>query len=292
MPITSTLIVHCNTYLFHAVHLKVPLKGIAMHKPPVPISRQFSNSLINSSRRNMTSTSPPSSFPSTPYTARHGGKWPYTPADFDRQDPSPDDVFYQPTRLVTHIDDQAISKLTQYYALSLPPKGKILDLCSSWVSHYPPKVGMGVAKGDMKVIGMGMNKAELEENSILTSQVVKDLNEDPTLPAEAKDLNAATCVVSIDYLTRPVEVLKEVHERLVPGGEVHLAISNRCFPTKAIRRWLRIDEEERLRMVGDYLWFAGFRKIDIFTLSDGAGNGGGWFSRCDPLWVVRGRKEG
>jgi hypothetical protein len=262
-----------------------------MHKPPIPTSRHLSNSLIKSSRRNMTSTSPPSSFPSTPYTARHGGKWPYTPADFDRQDPSPDDVFYQPTRLVTHIDDQAISKLTQYYASSLPSKGKILDLCSSWVSHYPPKVGMGVAKGEMKVIGMGMNKAELEENSILTTRVVKDLNEDPTLPAEAEGLNAATCVVSIDYLTRPVEVLKEVHERLVPGGEVHLAISNRCFPTKAIRRWLRIDEEERLQMVGDYLWFAGFRKIDIFTLSDGAGNGGGWSSRCDPLWVVRGRKE-
>lgn len=262
-----------------------------MHKPPLPSSRHLSNSIINLNRRNMTSTSPPSSFPSTPYTARHGGKWPYTSADFDRQDPSPDDVFYQPTRLVTHIDDQAISKLTQYYALSLPSKGKILDLCSSWVSHYPPKVGMGVAKGDIKVIGMGMNKAELDENSILTTRVVKDLNEDPTLPAEAKELNAATCVVSIDYLTRPVEVLKEVHERLVPGGEVHLAISNRCFPTKAIRRWLRIDEEERLQMVGDYLWFAGFKKIDIFTLSDGAGNGGGWFSRCDPLWVVRGRKE-
>lgn len=153
---------------------------------------------------------------------------------------------------------------------------------------------MGVAKGEVKVIGMGMNQAELEHNSILTSRVIKDLNVDPTLPEDAKDLAAATCVVSIDYLTQPVEVLKQVHERLVPGGEVHLAISNRCFPTKAIRRWLEIGEEERLQMVGDYLWFAGFKKIDIVTLSDGTTGGGGvsrFFSRCDPLWIVRGRKE-
>jgi hypothetical protein len=153
---------------------------------------------------------------------------------------------------------------------------------------------MAVAGGQVEVIGMGMNKAELEHNSILTSRIVKDLNEDPTLPEHAKGLNAVTCVVSIDYLTKPVEVLKDVHDRLVPGGQVHLAISNRCFPTKVIKRWLDIDEEERLQMVGDYLWFAGFRKIDIVTLSDGTPGGGGvsrFFGRCDPLWIVRGRKE-
>jgi hypothetical protein len=240
----------------------------------------------------MSSTTP---FPSKAYTARHpSDKWPYTSTDFERHDPSPDDVFYQPTRLVTHIDNPAISKLTQYYAQVLPVSGKILDLCSSWVSHYPPKVGQAVQKGDVEVVGMGMNKAELEHNSILSKWIVKDLNEDSILPSDVTGLGAVTCVVSIDYLTRPVEVLKQVHEKLVPGGQVHLAISNRCFPTKAIRRWLEIDEEERLQMVGDYLWFAGFRKIDIVTLSDG-GVGGGvsrLFNPCDPLWMVRGTKEG
>ena len=68
-------------------------------------------------------------------------------------------------------------------------------------------------------------------------------------------------------------------------------------------------------MVGDYLWFAGWRDIEIVELSDGVvksdGGGGGGESqqqaggmgalmrslgldfsggRCDPLWVVRGRK--
>lgn len=227
------------------------------------------------------------------YTPRHD-KWPYTPADFERHDSSPDTVFYQPSRLVTHIDDNAIAQLTRYYADVLPAKGKILDFCSSWVSHYPDELGPSIRSGDLKVVGMGMNKSELDANPILSQRIVKDLNEDPTLPSDLSDLDAATCVVSIDYLTRPVEVLKSIHQHMIPGSSVHLAISNRCFPTKAIKRWLEIDETERLELVGDYLWYAGFRSIELLTLSDGTVTGGTGlsklFGRCDPLWIVRGKK--
>lgn len=227
------------------------------------------------------------------YTPRHD-KWPYTPADFERYDPSPDAVFYQPSRLVTHIDDNAISQLSRYYAEALPSKGKILDFCSSWISHYPKELESAIHSGDLKVVGMGMNKSELDANPILSQRIIKDLNEDPTLPSDLTNLTAATCVVSIDYLTRPVEVLKSIHHNMLPGSSVHLAISNRCFPTKAIRRWLDISENDRLELVGDYLWFAGFRNIEMLTLSDGTTAGGTGlsklFGRCDPLWIVRGKK--
>jgi hypothetical protein len=227
------------------------------------------------------------------YTPRHD-KWPYTTADFERYDPSPDPVFYQPSRLVTHIDDNAIAQLSCYYSEVLPVKGKILDFCSSWISHYPTELESAVQSGDLKVVGMGMNKAELDANPILSQRIVKDLNEDPTLPSDLTNLNAATCVVSIDYLTQPVKVLKSIHKNMIPGSSVHLAISNRCFPTKAIRRWLDIGESDRLQLVGDYLWFAGFRNIEVLTLSDGTSTGGTglsrFFGRCDPLWIVRGMK--
>jgi hypothetical protein len=239
----------------------------------------------------------PPSWSRKAYVPRYpDGKWPYTSSDFDRYDPSPDTVFYQPTRLVTHIDDHAISKLSEYYAQVLPRSGTILDLCSSWISHYPPNIEKLASSQDVKVVGMGMNKAELGQNPILHRRIIQDLNVDPTIPADVDDIKAATCVVSIDYLTRPVEVLKALHEKMEPGAEVHLAISNRCFPTKAIKRWLDVNEDERLQMVGDFLWFAGFRQIDILTLSDGTIGGAGGvsrlFNRCDPLWVVKGRKEG
>ncbi|KAJ9669444.1 hypothetical protein H2201_000311 [Coniosporium apollinis] len=244
------------------------------------------------------STSTPH-FPTRPYKPHHK-TWPYTPSDFIRQDESSDTRFYSVPRFVTHIDDAAIASLKTYYAATLPRRGRILDFCSSWISHYPPVLEDAVAKGELEVVGMGMSGAELEANKILSSggRVVQDLNRTPQIPASVGELDAATCVVSIDYLTKPVEVLESLRERTKEGGAVHLAVSNRCFPTKVVGRWLRISEEERLEMVGDYLWFAGWRGIEIVTVSDGKVEEEprglmAWFrGGRDPLWVVRGRKVG
>lgn len=38
--------------------------------------------------------------------------------------------------------------------------------------------------------------------------------------------------VSVDYLTRPLEVFQEMHRCLKPGGLAVMSFSNRCFPTK------------------------------------------------------------
>lgn len=68
-------------------------------------------------------------------------------------------------------------------------------------------------------------------------------------------------------------------------------------------RWLRVDENERLQMVGDYLHFAGWKGIEIVEVSDGKATQGkgqeasgglfGWMGMggSDPLWVVRARNE-
>lgn len=145
---------------------------------------------------------------------------------------------------------------------------------------------------------MGINQKELAANQILKERILQDLNQDPTIPHTIGTFDAATCVVSVDYLTAPHRVLASLFSHTKPNGTVHLVISNRCFPTKAVGRWLRVGEEEKLLMVGDYLWFAGWRDVEIVTLCDGKGDGGkggGWMGifgggRPDPLWVVRGRK--
>ena len=56
---------------------------------------------------------------------------------FRRVDESPDALFYEVPRLVTHIDDPAIAAVTQLYREYFPAGGAILDLMSSWVSHLP-----------------------------------------------------------------------------------------------------------------------------------------------------------
>ena len=147
----------------------------------------------------------------------------------------------------------------------------------------------------LTVLGLGLNAPELAANPILSTLLLQNLNTSPTLPASLFPLSATVCVVSIDYLTQPLQVLSSLRERTVEGGSVHLVVSNRCFPTKVVERWLRIGEEERLRMVGDYLWWSGWRGVEIVEVCDGRGRGGGLmgvFGGVDPLWVVRAVKGG
>ncbi|KXT14729.1 hypothetical protein AC579_6369 [Pseudocercospora musae] len=268
-----------------------------------------SSAQLNSSKSMSTSKE----WPVTQYTPRHK-TWPYNPLDFTREDTSNDAGFYSAPRFVTHIDDAAIATLRQYYDTVLPRKGKILDFCSSWVSHYPKPVEDAAANGELQVCGTGMNQAELDANKVLNSgRILKDLNTDPDISgalqqanvidsSEESKLDSATVVVSIDYLVKPVEVLSSLLDATKTGGSVHLTISNRCFPTKAITRWLRVDQEERLQMVGDFLHFAGWKDIEMVELSDGkVGQSSqeqvpdrfqGLMSYLgmghrDPLWVVR-----
>ena len=64
-------------------------------------------------------------------------EWPFSPSDFERQDEKDDVVFYKQKRLVAHIDERAIEALTDYYAKTIEPGSDILDICSSWISHFP-----------------------------------------------------------------------------------------------------------------------------------------------------------
>lgn len=237
-----------------------------------------------------------SDFKITPYTPS-SKSWPYKEEDFKRYDESVDSQFYSQPRFVTHIDDHAIAALRSYYSQSLPLRGRILDLCSSWISHLPASHEKAVTDGDLSVFGVGMNARELERNPVLGGKdsrsgfEVQDLNKDPDLESTAgrqDQYDAVTCVVSIDYLTRPVEVLESARNATKNGGTVHLAVSNRCFPTKAVGIWLRLDEEERLSLVADYLWFSGWRNLEIVEVSKPIST---LFSRgSDPLWIVRGTK--
>lgn len=197
------------------------------------------------------------------------------PADaFRREDESDDSGFYLPERLVTHIDDGAIAALTAHYREVLPPGADVLDLMSSWVSHLPEDLPLG------EVVGHGMNRAELEANPRLTQRLVQDLNREPCLPLDDDAFDAALCCVSVQYLVDPVAVFAEIRRVLRPGGHVIVSLSNRCFPTKAVRIWLGLDMQSRAGLVGLYLEAAGFGKIGGRVLANGM--------HGDPLIAVSG----
>jgi len=182
---------------------------------------------------------------------------PQVPEDaFRRTDEAPDEEFYRTPRLVTHIDDRAIAAVTQLYREFFPIDGEILDLMSSWVSHLPPEVEY------RRVIGLGMNEVELRRNERLDSYIVQNLNTSPRLPLGSEEFDGAGICVSIDYLTRPVEVLREVGRVLKADAPLIITFSNRCFPTKAVEIWHRLDDRGHMRLVEGYLQEAGnFRNI-------------------------------
>lgn len=172
----------------------------------------------------------------------------FPPGFFDRADDEPDARFYDRPRLVTHIDDAAIAAVGALYAElgidgSAPRPARVLDLMSSWVSHF--------ATPPADLVVLGMNADELAANPAATQRLVHDLNADPTVPLPDEDVDAAVCCVSVDYLTRPIEVLAEVGRVLRPGGVLAITYSNRCFPTKAVRGWLATDDEQHGAVIAE-----------------------------------------
>ena len=206
---------------------------------------------------------------------------PLTPSEaFRRYDETPDEEFYSVPRLVTHIDDGAITAVTQLYSELFPPGGKILDLMSSWVSHLPEEVRYE------RVVGLGMNEEELKRNPRLDEYVLQNLNTDARLPFGDGEFDGVGCCVSIDYLTNPVAILREVGRLLKVGAPVVVTFSNRCFPTKAVAIWRQLDNRGHVRLVEGYLEEAGnFRNVRGLDRSPRR-----LFS--DPLYAVIGESTG
>lgn len=196
---------------------------------------------------------------------------PFPPGFFSRSDDGPDAIFYQPQRLVTHIDDRAIAAVTTLYR-ELGVTDRVLDLMSSWVSHLPPK--------PEHLTVLGMNASELAANPMADVRITKDLNADPILPFDDACFDDVVCCVSVDYLTRPIEVFAEVGRVLRPGGRFICTFSNRCFPTKAIRGWLMSDDSGHCAIVATYFALAGGFDDPIIDVRLQPGTGG------DPLYAV------
>ncbi|CAK9026584.1 unnamed protein product [Durusdinium trenchii] len=212
-------------------------------------------------------------------------EWPYTEADFARQDESTDTGFYTHPRICTHVDDNFIATLNKHYGKVFPtyPNARILDLCSSWISHYPTE------KTWSHVSITGMNEYELQQNKQADDYTVRDLNENPKLPYEDSSFDIVTCTVSFDYLCKPLEVMKEVGRVLKPGGMVILSTSNRCFPTKAVNIWLQTGDLEHVLIYGSYMHYSSvFERPEALDLS-------GPLCRLgfqDPVYVIQAKLLG
>lgn len=198
------------------------------------------------------------------------------PEFFQRQDPQPDELFYQEPRYVTHIDDATIEALTALYREIIPPGSRVLDLMSSWISHLPTDVSYE------HVSGLGMNEQELASNPQLDDYVVHNLNDRPEMPLVDDSFDFVINAVSVQYLTRPTEAFASVRRVLKPGGLSIVAFSHRLFPTKAVSVWQQLNRDDRARLVASYHVLAGGFDEPMFVDRSP--------QDADPLWAVIAKK--
>jgi SAM-dependent methyltransferase len=190
---------------------------------------------------------------------------------FRREDESADENFYRQPRFATHIDDATIAALTSFYRDFLPPGCDLLDLMSSWISHLPEDISYH------RVAGLGMNAEELAANPRLSDYLVHNLNEQPQLPYPPASFDRACIVVSIQYLTQPIEVLTSLRGVLRPGGALCIAMSHRLFPTKAVAAFRQLPPAQRMQLIAGYLHHAGYSDIEFIDHSP---------PDADPLWLI------
>ncbi len=185
----------------------------------------------------------------------------FSDSPYRRGDPLPDPEFYAKARFADHLDRTALRQVAKLYGRLLPRGARVLDLMASWRSHLD-------AAEPARVAGLGLNAAELAANPLLDERAVHDLNAEPRLPFADASFDAAVCTVSVEYLTQPVEVFREVARVLRPGGRFVLAFSNRCFPPKAVQVWEEAHPFERPGLVLEYFHRAGgYAKLATFSLA-------------------------
>jgi len=153
----------------------------------------------------------------------------------------------------------------------MSPGDRVFDAMSSWVSFLPPL-------SFDRVVGHGLNRAELEANEQLDEFFLQDFNTDQRLPLDDAEFDVVCCALSVQYLQYPGTIFSEFERILSPGGTAVVSFTNRMFPTKAVRAWRSRSMDKRAALVEKYLTAGGFTQIE--RVVDHPGN--------DPFYAVVG----
>ena len=173
--------------------------------------------------------------------------------DRNKSDINDDAIFYQQPRFVHHLSDSFRNRLTSLYSEYLLNHHIILDLMSSWVSHLPSNISY------KKVIGHGMNEAELSSNERLDKFFVQNLNKKQNMPIEDSSIDVGLIVAGWQYLQYPEMVSLELSRVIKSDSLLIISFTNRAFWTKAPNIWTYSSEEKRIEYVTSVLTSNGWR---------------------------------
>lgn len=169
---------------------------------------------------------------------------PLPPEYFAREDERDDTLFYKFPRQEVYLDEPALATLTQTLGELLPAGGSYLDLLSGWRTHLPME-----ELRPQRVVGLGLNEVELADNPQLDEFVIHNLNLDPELPFSDESFEAVLCTVSIQYVTKPIELFQEVRRVLKPAGRFIISFSDHYFQPKATAVWQSLSNQQRVSLI-------------------------------------------
>ena len=178
--------------------------------------------------------------------------------DRSKIDVDDDQIFYQHPRYVHHLSESFRTRLTKLYSNYLFNHYVILDLMSSWVSHLPKEITY------KKVIGHGMNEAELSTNKRLDSFWIQNLNQTQNISLESSSVDAGLIVAGWQYLQYPEKVALELSRIIKTNSLLIISFTNRAFWTKAPNIWTYSSEDGRVEYVTSVLIANGWRIEKIF----------------------------
>jgi SAM-dependent methyltransferase len=170
----------------------------------------------------------------------------YNASDFQRDVEDNDSDFYEKPRMVDHLDSLALATVEELLSRLTPERAKILDLMAGPNSHIPEQLKPA------SITGVGLNREELEANPAVTDAVIHDINANSVLPFEDDTFDMALLTVSVQYVTQPVELFREVSRVVKPGGRFLVTFSNRFFPPKAVNIWKASNDTQRKGLVRGY----------------------------------------
>jgi SAM-dependent methyltransferase len=143
---------------------------------------------------------------------------------------------------------------------------------SSWVSFLPDT-------SFERVVGHGLNEAELAANERLDGYFLQDFNSDQSLPLATDSFDLLCCALSVQYLQYPGAVFREFARVLDDGGALVVSFTNRMFPTKAVSGWRARTMDERAALVEQYVEAGGLSPERRLSETPGT----------DPFYAIVGR---
>lgn len=180
-------------------------------------------------------------------------------SDREKIDISDDQIFYIQPRYVHHLSKSFRTRLTKLYSTYLCRHHVILDLMSSWVSHLPED------RKYKKVIGHGMNEAELISNNRLDSYWIQNLNKTQNMPIEDSSVDIGLIVAGWQYLQYPEKVGLELSRIIKKDSLLIISFTNRAFWTKSPNIWTHSSEDRRIDYVISVLSDNGWRVEKILN---------------------------